>query len=50
MPDDMTKKKKLRASVQISLGQYYLLLMTFTVNNFMNSCLMKKEIVEKCIV
>lgn len=34
LPDNQEKKKKLRASVQIALGHYYMELLAFGVNNY----------------
>ena len=34
LPEDPKKKKKLRANLQLSLGQYYQVLLTFLVLNY----------------
>jgi hypothetical protein len=37
LPHDLSKKKKLRASLQVNLARYYLERLIFGVNNFLNN-------------
>ena len=48
IPTDMTRKKKLRASIQISTGQYYQFLLAFLIQLYGNDKTSIPEEVNKC--
>jgi hypothetical protein len=50
LPSDLTKKRKLRATLQMQLGRYYLQRLIFGITNYKEEANLMKEIIDKKFV